>query len=165
MASYFASFLCKISSEASPTVEIMKSKSSTMSTFCIFGLLYLEFFCNEGFVGETFLFVDGSVSSGRFYGVVTLPCLSSSCSFSFFFTSSSPPPLGDSDGVSFDVLCTSCTSCFFFFLLLLGESYSSRVTTVFPMRLGSDSSVGLVGIRSSTCQSLMISSRSSVVSL
>jgi hypothetical protein len=87
MASCFSLFLCKISSEASPTVEIMNLKSSTVSTFYIFGLLDLEFFRDEGFVGETFLFLDGLVSSGRFYGGVTSPCLSSSCSFPSLFTS------------------------------------------------------------------------------
>jgi hypothetical protein len=73
MASYFSLFLCKISFEASPIAEIMNSKSSNMSTFCIFGLLDLDFFHDEGFMGETFLFLDGSVSSRRFFGGVTSP--------------------------------------------------------------------------------------------
>jgi len=120
---------------------------STVSTFCIFGLLDFDFFRKEGFVGETFLFLDGSVSSGRFCGGVTSPFLSSSYYFSSLFTSLSPPPLGDWDVVSSDVLCISCTSCFFFFFLLLGASYSSQVTTEFPMRYDLDSFAGSVGIR------------------
>jgi hypothetical protein len=125
MASCFASFLCKISFEASPIAEIMKSKSLNMCAFYIFCLLDLDFFHHEGFMGETFLFLYGSVSSGRFCGSVTSPCLSSSCYFPSLFTLLSPPPLGDSNVVSSDVLCTCSTSCFFFFLLLLGASYSS----------------------------------------
>jgi hypothetical protein len=119
-----------------------------MSTFWIFGLLDLEFFHEECFMGETFLFLDGSVSSRGFCGGVTSPFLSFSYYFSSFLTSSSPPLLGDSDAVSSDALCNSCTSCFFFFLLLLGASYSSQVTTKFPMRSGLDNSMGSAGIRS-----------------
>jgi hypothetical protein len=151
MASSFASFLCKISFEVSDTTTIMKSKSSTMSTVCSFGLLALDFFRNVGFMGETFLLLDGSASSGGLCGSVTLPCfcLSSSPSFSSLSTSSSPPPLGEYNAVSSDVLLSFYTSSFFFFLLLLGASYASRVTTGFPMRYGSDSSAWSTGIRNS----------------
>jgi hypothetical protein len=87
MASCFSSLLCTSSYEASPTAEITKLKSSIMGTLCIFGLLALDFFRNEFFVGETLLFLEGSVSSGGFCGSVTLPFLSYSFLFSSLFTS------------------------------------------------------------------------------
>jgi len=141
------------------------SRLSILITFYIFGLLDLDFFRKEGFVGETLLFLDGLVSSGRFCGGFTSPFLSYYYYFSSLFTSLSPPPLGDWDVVSSDVLCISYTSYFFFFFLLLGKSYSSWVTTEFLMRYDSVISTRSAGIRSFAGYSLMISSRSSVVSL
>jgi hypothetical protein len=64
---------------------MIRSMSSTMSTVSILGFLYLDFFREEGFMGETFLFLDLSVSSGGFCGSVTSPC---------FFLSSSLDPHG-----------------------------------------------------------------------
>jgi hypothetical protein len=58
MDSCLASVLYKISSEASDTAAIMKSKASIVNIVCSFDLLALEFFHNVGFVGETFLFLD-----------------------------------------------------------------------------------------------------------
>jgi hypothetical protein len=126
MVSCLDSFFCKISFEASDTVVIMNSKSSTVSTVCSFNLLALDFFHDVGFMVETFIFLDVSMSSGGFYGGVSLPCFYfySSPFFSSLSTSSPPPLLGESDAVSSHVLCISCTSSFFFFMLLLGASYS-----------------------------------------
>jgi hypothetical protein len=126
MVYFFSSFICKISFEASDTAAIMKSKSLTVRKFYIFGLTTLDFFYDVSFIGETFLFLDISASSREFLGSVTSPCfcLSSSPYFSSLSTSSSPPPLSESDVVSSDVFCISYTYSFFFFLLLLGASYS-----------------------------------------
>jgi hypothetical protein len=167
MVSCLALVLCKMYSEAYDTAAIMKSKSSTVSTVCSFSLLALEFFRDVGFVGETFLFLDVSGLSGGFCSSVTSPffCLSYSPLCSSLSTSSPPPLLGESDAVFSDVLCISCTYSFFFILLLLGASYSSRVTTGLPMRLASDSSACLTSIRNSTVHSLVISFRSSSMNL
>jgi hypothetical protein len=74
MVSCLASFLYKISSEVSDTAAMMKSKSSSVSTVCSLVLLAFDFFRDVGFMGETFLLLDGSVSSGGFCGGVTSPC-------------------------------------------------------------------------------------------
>jgi hypothetical protein len=142
MISCFSSLQYKISSDVSDTMMMMRSMSSTVSTVCNLGLLALDFFRDEGFMGETFLFLDVSASSRGSLGSVTSPylCFSSSPLSSSLSTSSPPPPLGESKIVSSDVLFNSYTSSFFFLLLLLGASYSSRVTTGLLMRLGSDSS-------------------------
>jgi hypothetical protein len=86
-----------------------------------------DFFHDEGFYGEPFIFLDVSIPMMGFLSGVTSPCsyLFSSPSSSYLYTSSPPPPSGESGVVSFDVLLNSCTSSFFFFLLLLGVPYSS----------------------------------------
>jgi hypothetical protein len=167
MVSCLASFFYKMCSEAFDTTTIMNSKSSSMSTVCSLVLLALDFFCNVGFVGETFIFLDGSTSSGRLCGSVTSPCfyLYSSPLFSSLSASSSPPPLGDSEAVSFDVLFSFCTSFVFFLLLVPGVSYSSRVATKILISSGSGSFAESTGIRRYACHSLVISSRSSSVRL
>jgi hypothetical protein len=154
-------------SEVSNTATMMRSISSTMSTVYNGGLLALEFFHDEGFLGEPFIFLDVSIFGRGSLGGVTSPCscFSSSPSSSSLSTSSPPPPSGESGVVSFDALFSSYTSSFFFFLLLLGASYSSRVTTGLPMRSGSESSVCSAGTRNSAGHSLVISSIYSSVSL
>jgi hypothetical protein len=62
-----------ISCEASDTTVIMKSKSSSMSTVYSLVLVALDFFREVGFVGETFLFLEGSTSSIGSLGDVTSP--------------------------------------------------------------------------------------------
>jgi hypothetical protein len=93
--------------------------------------LSFDLFHDEGFFEEPFLFFDVSASMMGFLGGVTSPCsyLFSSPSSSSLSTLSPPPPLGESGVVSFDPLLNSCTSSLFSFLLLLGASYYSRVTT------------------------------------
>jgi hypothetical protein len=111
-----------MSSKVSDITAMMRSISSTVSIVCKWGLLAHDFFHVEGFFGETFFFLDVSVSIRGYLGNVTLPYsfLYSSPSSSSLSTSSPPPPLGESGVVSSDVMCISCTSSFFFFLLLLG---------------------------------------------
>jgi hypothetical protein len=74
MVSFLASFIYKISSEASDIVAMMKSKSSSVRKIYILVLLAFDFFRDVGFVGETFLLLDGSMSSGGFCGGVNFPC-------------------------------------------------------------------------------------------
>jgi hypothetical protein len=123
----FSSLHCKISSDVSDTMTMMRLMSSTVIIFCSLGLLAFEFFHDVGFVGETFLLLDVFASSRGFLGGVTSPCffLSSSPSFSHLSTSSTPPLLGEFDAIFSDALFISCTSSFLFFLLLLGAPYSS----------------------------------------
>jgi hypothetical protein len=126
MVSCLASLCYKISSEVSDIAVMMRSMSSIVSTVCILGLLALDFFHDEGFMGETFLFLDVSASSmGSLGCYFTCFFLSSSPFSSSLSTSSPPPPPGESEAVSSDALFNSCTSSFFFLLLLLGASYSS----------------------------------------
>jgi hypothetical protein len=128
--------------------------------------LAFEFFRNEGFFEEPFIFLDLSASVMGSLGGVTLPC---SCFFSSPSSSSlstfSPPSSGESGVVSFDVLLHSCTSSFFFFLLFLGASYYSQVTIGSLIRSGSESSICLIGTGNSAGHPLVISSMSSFVSL
>jgi hypothetical protein len=140
---------------------MMKSKSSIVSIVCILVKVALNFFREEGFGGETFLFFKGSASS---LGGVTSPCFYSS-SFPFISsTSSSPPRPGDTEEVFFEVMLKSWNSSVFFLLLVLGVSCSLSVTSGLSSS-GSDISAGSVGIRRSADQSSVISSRSSSVSL
>jgi hypothetical protein len=167
IVSCLASLHCKISFEVSDTAVMMRSISSTVSTVSNGGLLARDFFHNEGFFGEPFLFLDVSISVRGFLGGVTLPCscFSSSPSSSSLSTSSPPPPSGESGVASSDALCVSCTSSFFFFFFFLGPSYSSWVTTGLPMRSRSESYVCSTGTRNSTGHSFVIYSMSSSVSL
>jgi hypothetical protein len=127
--------------------------------------LDFDFFHDEVFFGESFLFLDVYVSSRGSLGGVTSPylCLSSSPSSSSFSTSSPSPPSGESDAVSSDALCISFTYSFLLLLLLLGASYTSHVTTGLPMRSGLYSYVRSTGTKNSLGHSLVISSISSLV--
>jgi hypothetical protein len=154
-----ASCFCNISCEASFTIVMMKSKSYTVSIVCILAKVALDFFQEEGFEGETFLFSKGSAS---FLGGVTSPCF---CSYYFIFVSSnssSPPRLGDTEAISSDVLLKSQTSLVFFLLLVLCVSCSLWESYDLSSS-GSDISVGSAGIRRYVDQSLIISLRSSSV--
>jgi hypothetical protein len=84
----------------------------------------LDFFHEVGFLGEIFIFLEGSASSMGSLGGVTSPCfyLSSFPLVCSLFTSSLYPHLGDSKAVSSDALLRFCTSSVFF--LLLGPSVS-----------------------------------------
>jgi hypothetical protein len=75
MVACLASVFYKRSCEASDTAAMMKSKSLSVSTVDNLVLLALDFFRETGFVGETFLFLDGSVSSTGSLGSVISPCL------------------------------------------------------------------------------------------
>jgi hypothetical protein len=145
--------------EALLRATMMNSKSSVVSTVCILVMVALDFFWEEGFRGKTFLFFRGSVSS---LGSVTFPCF---CSTSLPFissTSSSPPQSGDTEAVFPEALLKYWISSVLFLLLGLGVSCSLCV--VFGMS-GLDISARSTGIRRFLDQSLVISSRSSSVSL
>jgi hypothetical protein len=95
-------------------------------------MVAFDFFQEEGFGGEPFLFFMGSTSSS---------CL---CSTSFSFNSlPSPPCSGDMEIVFTDVLSISWTSSVFLVMLGLG------VSCVVSGPLMSDISAGSVGIRRS----------------
>jgi hypothetical protein len=82
-----------MSSEVSSTTMMMRSMSSTMRIVCNLGLLAFEFFHDEGFNGETFIFLDVSASSRGFFGGVTflVPIFLFPFVFLFvYFISSSP---------------------------------------------------------------------------
>jgi hypothetical protein len=81
---------------------MMKSKSSEVRVVSNLGLVAFDFFLEEGFGGETFLFFKGSSSS---LGGVTFPffCSNSAPSIS----SSSPPCSGEIEAVFVEVLWTS----------------------------------------------------------
>jgi hypothetical protein len=64
-----------MSYEVSVTATMMKSKSSSVRIVCNLVLLALDFFREIGFVGETFILLDGLVSSTGSLGGVTLPYL------------------------------------------------------------------------------------------
>jgi hypothetical protein len=115
---------CIISCEVSDTAAMMKSKSSSMITVCNLVLLDLDFFLKVGFVGESFLFLEGSTSStGSLGGVMSLVFfLSSFPLVASLSTSSSHPHPGDSEVVSSNVLLRFCTSLVFFLLLVPGVS-------------------------------------------
>jgi hypothetical protein len=53
---------------------MMNLKSSSMSTVSSLVLISFDFFLDLGFMGETFLLLDNSLSSEGFYGSVTSPC-------------------------------------------------------------------------------------------
>jgi hypothetical protein len=75
---------------------MMKSKSLVVSTVFILVTAALDFFREEGFKGETFLFFRGSISS---LGGVTSLCFRSSPFPFISSTSSSPPWSGDTKAV------------------------------------------------------------------
>jgi hypothetical protein len=78
-----------------------------VSIFRDLGLLARDFFCAEGFFGETFLFFDVSTSIRGSFGDVTSPFsfLSSSPSSSWF--TSLPHPPGELGAVSYDAMSFS----------------------------------------------------------
>jgi hypothetical protein len=148
-----------ISSEESLRAMMMKSKSSTVSTVFILVMVAFNFFREEGFKGETFLFFRestsslGGVTSPGFY-LVPFPFSSS--------TSSSPPQSGDIEEVFPEALLKSWTSSVFFVLLGLGVSCSLCIVSGIS---GSNISGGFAGRRIYAGQSLVILSRSYSVSL
>jgi Na+-driven multidrug efflux pump len=71
MASCLALVFYIISRKAYDMATMMNSKSSSVSTVCSLVLVALDFFCEVGFMGVTFLFLDGSASSTRSLGSVT----------------------------------------------------------------------------------------------
>ena len=73
MVSFFSSLYYKISSMVFETTTMVRLMSSTVSIVSILGFLALDFFHEEVFIGETFIFLDVSVSSGGFCGDVTSP--------------------------------------------------------------------------------------------
>jgi hypothetical protein len=79
--SFFALYHCKISSEASSTVAMIRSTSSSVSVAFILGLLAHVFFLSKVFCRETFLFFDVLASVGGSFGGVTSTF---SLLFSFF---------------------------------------------------------------------------------
>jgi hypothetical protein len=125
-----------------------KLKSSEVRTVCIFVMVAFDFFQEEGFGGEPFLFFKGSTLSPFFYSTYLL-----------FNSSPSPPCSGDMEAVFMDSLSISWTSSVFFVLLGPGVSYA-----VFGMSM-LDISTGSTEIRRSNDQSLVISSKSSSVIL
>jgi hypothetical protein len=127
---------------------MLKSKSSEVRKVYILVMVAFNFFREKGFEGETFLFFKGSTSS--LGGVTSLGLYSAS-------TSSPPPWSGDMEAVFPEVLLKLWTSSIF-----LSVFCSLRVSSRLSI---SDISVGLVGIRRLVDHSLVISSRSSSVSL
>jgi hypothetical protein len=139
--------------ESSLRAAMMKSKSLVVSTIFILVMVALDFFREEGFRGETFLFFRGSFS---YLDGVTSPCF---CSTPVLFISSSSPPQScDIEVVFPKALLRSCTSSIFF--VLLGSGVSCAVSRLSGLNI----SAGSAGIRRSIDQSLVISSRSSSVS-
>jgi hypothetical protein len=148
ISSFFSSYFSAISNEASCRATMRKSKSSEVRKVCILVMVAFDFFHEEGFRGEPFLFFRGSTSS---------PCFCSN-----YFSSNSwpsPPCSGDMEVVFMDALSNSGTSSVLFVLLGLGVSYA-----VYRLSM-SDISAGSAGIRRSADQSLVISSKSSSISL
>jgi hypothetical protein len=94
---------------------MMNLKSSEVRTVCILVIEDFDFFREEGFRGETFLFFKGSTSS---LGDVTSPGLYS------ISTSSPPPQSGDMEEVFTEVLIKFWTSSVFFYLLVTSVFYS-----------------------------------------
>jgi hypothetical protein len=114
----------------------------------------LDFFREEGFGGVIFIFMEGYSSS---LGGVDSPLF---CSTSVPPSSSpSPPYAGEIEVVFVDVLGTSSTSSSF--LVLLGPCVSNIASGL----SSSDLSMGSATIRKSVEHSLVISSKSSLVSL
>jgi hypothetical protein len=125
-----------------------KFKSSEVRTVYILVMVAFDFFQEEGFKGEPFLFFRGSTSSPYFY--------STSLSFKY---SPSPPCSGDMEAVFTDVLSNSLTSSFFF--ILLGPGVSCAVYGLSML----DISARSARIKRSSNHSLVISSKSSFASL
>jgi hypothetical protein len=157
ISSFLASCFSTISNEDSFRDAMMKSKSSIVSTTFILVVVVLNFFWEESFGGETFLFFRGSTSS---LGSVTSPCFYSSPLPFISSTLSSPPQSGDTEEVFLEALLKSWTSSVFFLQLVPGVFYSLWVASGLSSS-GSDMSTGLANIRRYEDHSLVISSRSS----
>jgi hypothetical protein len=170
IVSCLAPCICKISSKVSSTTAIMRSMSSTVSTFFNWGLLVRAFFLVEGFSGEKFLFYYVFVVvRGSFGGVSSPSPFFSPSSPPSWFTSSPPLPLGESGLLSFEVLYSSSvswtSSFFFFFFAFLCPVCSTQVTKGLPMISGSKSSAYSTGIRNFLGRYFVISSISFSISL
>jgi hypothetical protein len=132
---------------------MMKSKSSEVRTVYILVMVAFDFFWKEGFRGEPFLFFEWSSSS---LGGVTFLGL-------YLASTSSPPPRsGDVEVVFPEVFLKFWTSSVFFCLLVSSVFCSLWLSSGLSI---SDISAGLTGIRRSSDHSLVISSRSSSISL
>jgi hypothetical protein len=148
IASFLASYVYAISNEALFKASMRKSKSLEVRKTYILVMEAFNFFQEECFGGKPFLFFRGSTLSPFF------------CSTSLSSNSSpSPPYSGDMEAVFMDALSNPWTSSVFFILLGPGVSCA-----VYGLSM-SDISAGLAGIRRSMNHSLVISSRSSSVSL
>jgi hypothetical protein len=132
-----------ISSEASFRVAMMKSKSLVVSTIFILVTVALDFFREEGFGGETFLFFRGSTSS---FGGVTSPRFYSSPFPFSSSTSSSPPRSGDTEAVFPEALIKYWN--YLVFCILLGPGVSCSLCVVYGLSR-SDISAGSAGRRRS----------------
>jgi hypothetical protein len=71
MNTFLALVLCIIFYEASDMAAMMKLKSSSMRKLCNLVLLAPDFFLEVGFMGETFLLLEGLTSSTGSLGNVT----------------------------------------------------------------------------------------------
>jgi hypothetical protein len=119
ISSCFAPCFFVISSESSYRVALRKSKSSKVRTVCILVMVAFNFFQEEGFRGEPFLFFRGSNSSPCFY----------STSFSSN-SSPSPPHSGDMEEVFLDffgLLCPARSGCILRSLWAVNVGYLCRV--------------------------------------
>jgi hypothetical protein len=132
ISSFFASCFSSISSEISCRAAMRKLKSLEVRTVCILVTVAFDFFLEEGFRGEPFLFFRGSTLS---------PC----SYLTSFSPNSSPssPCSSEIETVFSDALSTLWTSSFFFAPLGTGVSH-----VVYGLSM-SDISVGSAGIRRS----------------
>jgi hypothetical protein len=147
-SSFFASCFSAISREASCKAAMRKSKSSRVRMVYILVMVAFAFFQEECFRGEPFLFFRGSTSSPCFYSTYLSPN-----------SSPSPPYSCEMEAVFTDVLSNSWTSSVFF--SPLGPGVSCIVSRLSM----SDIFAGYARTRRSTDQSLVISSKSSSISL
>jgi hypothetical protein len=132
-----------ISSEASFRAAMMKSKSSVVSTIFILVTVAFDFFWEEGFEGEPFLFFRGSTSS---LGGVTSPRFCSSPFPFSSYTSSSPPHSGDIEAIFPKALIKYWN--YLVFCVLLGSGVSCSLCVVYGLSR-SDISTGSAGRRRS----------------
>jgi hypothetical protein len=169
--SLFDPYHCKISSESSSTAVMIRSILSSVSVAFILGLLAHVFFLAKVFSGEAFLFCEVSVPIGGSLGGVASPSsyVSLSSPPPFPLPWSSPPPSGEPDPSSTEVLSSSSISWtstfFFFFFTLLCLTCSTQVTKGLPMMSALKSYAYSTGTRKYFVHSLVISSISSLVSL
>jgi hypothetical protein len=148
ISSLFSSCFYAISNESSCRDAMRNLKSSEVRTIYILVMVAFDFFREEGFRGKPFLFFRGSTSYPFFYST-----------YLSFNSSPSTPCSGDMEAVFTDALSNSWTSSVFFVLLISGVSYAIFGLSMF------DISAESTGIRRSNNQSLVISSKSSSISL